>query len=99
MIYVIGVNKFEWAKIDFSDNWFTDEIGETKVERVYKSIEVGVPQFKSTFFNNQCDAEEMLENIKKLNLSVSKYLPFGDDVSVNDLKIFALDVIKEVEVV
>lgn len=97
MIYVIGVDKFNWAKVDVKDYWYTDEKGNTAIDRTLLKVKVGVPQYKATFFNNRVEAEEMIENIKKFKPTVVAYLPTDDAPSVEELKVFALDIVSEVE--
>ena len=97
MIYVIGKNKFEWAKVDIKDYWYTDERGNTAIDRTLLKVKVGVPQYKATFFNNQIDAEEMIKNIKKFRPVLVAYLPDDEAPSVDELKVFALDIVKEIK--
>ncbi len=97
MIYVIGKDKLDWAKIDVKDYWYTDEKGNTAIDRTLLKVKVGVPQYKATFFNNQVDAEEMIKNIKKFKPILVSYLPTDDAPSVDELKVFALDIVREVK--
>lgn len=97
MIYVIGKNKFEWAKVDVKDYWYTDEKGNTAIDRTLLKVKVGVPQYKATFFNNKVDAEEMIENIKKFKPVIVAYLPTDEAPSVDELKVYALDIVTEIE--
>ena len=97
MIYVIGKNKFEWAKVDVKDYWYIDEKGNTAIDRTLLKVKVGVPQYKATFFNNKVDAEEMIENIKKFKPVIVAYLPTDEAPSVDELKVYALDIVSEIE--
>ena len=97
MIYVIGKDKLDWAKIDVKDYWYTDEKGNSAIDRVLLKVKVGVPQYKATFFNNKVDAEEMIENIKKFKPVIVAYLPTDEAPSVDELKVFTLDIVSEVE--
>lgn len=97
MIYVIGKNKFEWAKVDVKDYWYTDEKGNTAIDRTLLKVKVGVPQYKATFFNNKVDAEKMIENIKKFKPVIVAYLPTDEAPSVDELKVYALDIVTEIE--
>lgn len=97
MIYVIGKDKLDWAKIDVKDYWYTDEKGNSAIDRVLLKVKVGVPQYKATFFNNKVDAEEMIENIKKFKPVIVAYLPTDEVPSVDELKVFTLDIVSEAE--
>ena len=77
--------------------WYTDEKGNTAIDRTLLKVKVGVPQYKATFFNNQVDAEEMIKNIKKFKPILVSYLPTDDAPSVDELKVFALDIVREVK--
>ena len=43
------------------------------------------------------DAEEMIENIKKFKPVIVAYLPTDEAPSVDELKVFTLDIVSEVE--
>ena len=38
MIYVIGKDKIDWAKIDVKDYWYTDEKGNSAIDRVLLKV-------------------------------------------------------------
>lgn len=90
MIYVIGKDKLDWAKVDKIDNIYINEKGDTVCDRTFIKVIVGGPQNQATFFNNKCDAVEMLENIKKYNVKIEAYLPIDENPVFEDLKIITL---------
>ena len=89
MLYAIGLNEFNFVKIEYicamkNDGSFQDCIN---------SVTFNVPQSRITFYNNPSDAKQALAEINNNyeNIEVLEYL--FEDISeekLKDLKIFEL---------
>ena len=91
MIYVIGVNPFDFVKIKSNSLVSMSDSGRMEIQPMIIGVECHIPNNTATFFNNLSDALGVLENIKKKGDEVKFESFIGDPVpTINDLHIYQL---------